>query len=101
MLGTGANRTYSGLAGPRLSARLPVTSIKPYVEALAGVANVRYVPGNTQVSATKLDYRAVGGMDFGVVPHVDWRVAEASYEMQSVHSRKSLTFSTGIVVRVP
>jgi hypothetical protein len=101
MLGTGPNRTYSGLAGPRLSTRLPVTSIKPYLEALAGAVDVKYSPGNTQVSATKLDYRVVGGIDLGVLPHVDWRAAEASYEMQSVDSRKSLTLSTGIVIRIP
>jgi hypothetical protein len=45
---------------------------------------------------------AIVGLDYTLVPHVDWRVLEFSYgRVNSVNPFNPTAFSTGIVVRLP
>lgn len=112
ILGTGNSTKFdAGYIGPRLAFRPHVLPIKPYVEGLVGVAyaqvpttsdpNAVQTGGTT--SATKFSYQFVGGVDYTLVPRIDWRVAEFSYGGLSIldGSIHPKTISTGIVVRLP
>ncbi len=112
ILGTGSSTKFdAGYIGPRVAFRPHVLPIKPYVEGLVGVAyaevptaplpNAISIGGTT--SATRFSYQFVGGVDYTLVPRVDWRVAEFSYGGLSIldGSIHPKTISTGIVVRLP
>jgi hypothetical protein len=75
----------------------------PYVEALAGAGYTQFPVASGQASGTKFSYQFVGGVDFTILPHIDWRVAEFSYGGLSIldSSINPKTLSTGIVLRLP
>ena len=100
ILGAGQSTSFdAGYIGPRVAFRPHVLPIKPYVEALAGVG--RLSTGATDT--TKFSYQFVGGVDYTLIPRIDWRVAEFSYGGLSIFdtSLHPKTISTGIVVRLP
>lgn len=114
ILGTGSSTKFdAGYIGPRLAFRPHVLPIKPYVEGLVGVASAQVpisVPpyassasGSPTTSATRFSYQFVGGVDYALLPRIDWRVAEFSYGGLSIldGSIHPKTISTGIVVRLP
>ena len=68
----------SGLAGPRLAAKLPGIGIKPYGEILFGVATFTTTAAGLKTS-NKFACRYVLGVDATILPHIDWRVADFSY----------------------
>jgi hypothetical protein len=93
----------SGAIGPRIGLNLHVIPIHPYVEATAGVGHIALVGGEPD-SATKFEYQFLGGVDFTILPRVDWRIAEFSYGGLSVLNSSSFhpkSLSTGIVLRLP
>ena len=67
--------------GPRIALRPHVLPIKPYVEGLVGVghAEVNQQRQRPIQSATDFSYQLVGGIDYTLLPRIDWRVAEFSY----------------------
>jgi hypothetical protein len=77
--------------------------VKPYAEALAGVGHASF-SGNSANSVTKFEYQFLGGLDFTVLPRLDWRVVEFSYgglaglDNGSIHPK---TLSSGLVLRIP
>lgn len=87
---------YSGLVGPRLA--VSVYPVKPYVEALIGVGHAEF----SHNSDTKFEYQMLGGVDYTLAPHVDWRVIEFSYggfsDLNPSFNPK--TISTGLVLRL-
>jgi hypothetical protein len=95
------------LLGLRLAVKPPVLPIKPYIQGSAGVA-VTHGPGSGG-SSTNLQYRVAGGVDYTILPHIDWRVIEVgegslvNYTFGSgLHQSNSLlTLATGIVLRLP
>jgi hypothetical protein len=102
-----ANATLdSGLVGLRLAAHPPVFPLKPYIEGLAGIGHAEFsATGATTVystSATRFEYSFLAGLDYTLLPHIDWRVAEFSYGGISAlgGSFNPKVLSTGIVVRV-
>ncbi len=100
ILGSGQSTQFdAGYIGPRVAFRPHVLPIKPYVEALAGVG--RLSSGATDT--TKFSYQFVGGVDYTLIPRIDWRVAEFSYGGLSIFdtSLHPKTISTGIVIRLP
>ncbi|MHB1794255.1 MAG: hypothetical protein ACYCPO_04760 [Acidobacteriaceae bacterium] len=103
ILGTGATTLDSGLVGPRLVFRPHVLPIQPYAEALIGAGHADYGQGVAQVSATKFQYQFLGGLDWTILPRIDWRAVEFSYGGLSGlgSSFNPKTISTGIVVRLP
>ncbi len=103
ILGSGDNKLDSGLVGPRLAFRPHVVPIQPYVEALIGAGQTAYYDGFTTRTVTKLEYQFLGGLDFTVLPRLDWRAVEFSYGGLSGlgSSFNPKTISTGIVVRLP
>lgn len=93
----------SVLVGVRLAVTPRVLPIKPYGEVLGGLGHLATGVGPTRTSETKFAYAIVGGVDLTVLPRVDWRVLEFSYErlagVGDNYSPKSL--SMGIVFRLP
>jgi hypothetical protein len=91
----------SGELGPRVSIHPRVLPVMPYLEALGGVGYYDF--GNRQGSSTQFEYQFLAGIDFTVLPRLDWRVVEFSYGGLSalngdLHPK---TLSTGIVLRLP
>jgi hypothetical protein len=89
---------FTGAAGPRIAFRAPVLPLRPYVEGLVGVAS--FNDGNGSSSSTKLNYQVLGGVDFTILPHIDWRVIEFDYSAVSGNPVNAKIFSTGIVLRL-
>jgi hypothetical protein len=93
----------SGSIGPRVALNLHILPISPYVEGTVGVGHADFA-GGTPSSVTKFEYQFLGGVDYAVLPRVDWRVAEFSYgglaglNNISFHPK---TISSGIVLRLP
>jgi hypothetical protein len=99
---SGSTKLNSGLGGLRLGIKPRVLPIQPYIEGLVGVGHVEFGQGAAQTSATKLEYQFLGGLDFTLLPHIDWRVVEFSYGGLSGldNSLNPKTLSTGIVLRL-
>jgi len=84
------------MAGFRLAIRPRVLPISPYGELLIGIAN------STVGTHTSTDFQTAGvlGVDYTLVPHVDWRVLEFSYSrVNAANVFNPSSFSTGIVLR--
>ena len=103
ILGSGVNTLDSGLVGPRLVVTPHVLPIKPYIEGLVGVGRAGYYQGTAPTTVTKFQYQFLGGVDWTLLPRIDWRVAEFSYGGLSGlgSSFNPKTISTGIVLRLP
>jgi hypothetical protein len=99
----GPTAFYSGAIGPRVALNTHILPMSPYVEATAGVGHANFSQG-TPSSVTKFEYQFLGGLDFSVLPRVDWRLVEFSYggltglNSNSFHPK---TISSGIVLRLP
>ena len=65
------NKVHGGLIGLRLSAKLPIIPLKPYVQAEVGAVGTNYGinPNTTTSSAWQIN----GGVDYTVLPHLDLR----------------------------
>lgn len=92
----------SGSVGPRVALNTHVLPFHPYVEATLGVGHASFT-GHGPYSVTKFEYQFLGGVDWTILPRIDWRVAEFSYGglaglNNGFHPE---TISTGIVVRIP
>jgi hypothetical protein len=101
VLGVSQNTTlYSGTIGPRVSLH-PHFLIMPYAEAVFGAGHYDFGAG--QGSSTEFEYQLLGGADFTILPHVDWRVIEFSYGGLSTFNGDlhPKTLSTGLVIRLP
>jgi hypothetical protein len=102
--GAGSSQSLDTLmGGVRLAATPHVLPIKPYVEALGGLGHLKTGQGSTRTSSTKFAYQFLGGVDFTILPRIDWRVVEFSYGRLAGLSDSFVpkTLSTGIVFRLP
>lgn len=100
-LTSSSTKFTSGAIGPRLSLNLHVLPIHPYVEGTAGVGDATFEPSG---GTTKFEYQFLGGVDYTILPRIDWRVAEFSYGGLSGLNGSSFhpkSISTGIVLRLP
>lgn len=91
---------FSTLVGPRIDIHPKVVPLSPYAEILIGGGHFSY--GNNAPSTTQFDWRAIGGVEKTLLPHVDWRVVEVSYGTLNTYAgvMKPLTIGTGIVLRL-
>jgi hypothetical protein len=102
----GSYTSNTGLFGLRLALKTSALPIRPYIQGSAGVAHFGSTASNA--SSTNLEYRIAGGLDYTLLPHLDWRVIEVGrgslvdYSFGSgVNQTNSLyTFSTGLVFRL-
>ena len=82
--GSGA-RIYSALGGVRASFHTPISSLKPYIQASAGLGRSDYglfTQGSTNgqvVIHNNFEYEGLAGLDIKLLPILDWRVAELGY----------------------
>jgi len=104
-----ARGSYSSnalLFGLRLAAKPVAVPLKPYIQASLGM--VHFNKTDLNASSTNLEYRIAGGLDYTLLPHVDWRVIEIGggsifdYNIgNGTHQGNSLTtYSTGVVFRI-
>jgi hypothetical protein len=97
-----ATTIKSGLIGPRAVLHLPVVPIRPYAEALAGIAKANYGQGVASVNSTDLAYGFSLGLDFTIFTHLDWRVIDYTYtRLQDTANTPQTSLTTGIVFRIP
>ena len=97
-----STKVTSGLIGPRAVLHLPVVPIRPYVEALAGVASSQYGDGVTSVNSKDLAYGFAAGVDLHILPYLDWRVLDFNYtRLQDTDTSTQKSLTTGIVLRIP
>lgn len=95
------------LGGVRVAFRVPLVSLRPYVQGSIGVGGTKpkdsFAVGISNAHySNKLTYEGLVGADLGVLPHVDWRVIELGGGKQSDRGSGAPTLfllSTGIVVR--
>jgi hypothetical protein len=87
-LGAGDQYQYhSALVGLRVAVKAPILPFKPYVQASIGAGGTKYTgataPGITSRFSGKLLWEVLGGLDWTVFPHVDFRVIEVGFGKQS------------------
>lgn len=102
--GKGSSQSLNTLlGGVRLAITPRVLPIKPYGEVLGGIGHLKTGQGSSRTSSTKFAYQFVAGVDFTMLPRVDWRVVEFSYGRLAGlgDSFAPKTLSTGIVFRLP
>jgi hypothetical protein len=97
--------------GLKVAAKPSEHTFKPYAQISVGAGRTK-APLNT-VHISKLAYEGFVGVDKSISKHVDWRVVEIGYGSVSTISSgnfggtvalpaaKLLTFSTGLVFRIP
>jgi hypothetical protein len=103
LLGGGSTEAYSGLFGPTVQLRLHAVPLKPYVEGLIGAGHVNAGQGVATIDTTAFAYAGVIGLDWTMLPRLDWRVVEFSAEgFSNLNGNVSpKTWSTGVVLRIP
>ena len=103
----------STLFGARVALKAPVLPIRPYVQASVGVGGTKskgpFAAGIGGASySNKFTYAVLGGVDWTVFPHVDFRAIEIGYGRQSgvgsgagSGASTMVMVSSGIVLRLP
>ena len=114
----GSNDRYrSVLGGVRVAVKPPLLPIRPYAEGLIGVAGTKSNQSGSFSTAnsvsfsntfgTKFAYQILGGVDWAILPHVDFRVIEVGYGRASAVSSETnapsssmTSISSGLVLRL-
>ena len=87
----------SGLGGLRLTIVPHVIPFKIYAEALGGAGIVSDGP-----TSTHAQYQVNGGLEYTILPRIDWRVAEIAYNGYSgTGAGNPVGLSSGLVFRLP
>jgi hypothetical protein len=91
--------TYIGEAGPRVSRRFG--RLQPFAEVMAGLGHSGFTPsGSALRSAYGWTWTLDGGLDLRVSHHLEWRVAEYSYNhIYAGTGAKPAILNTGVVYR--
>ncbi len=93
------NKLHGGLIGARLSLKLPILPLKPYVQAEVGGVGTNYgINANTTSSSA---WQINGGVDYTVLPHLDLR-AEYGGGLINAYQGGNQTlqqFGGGVVLR--
>lgn len=103
-------RLAGGFLGPRLAVHVPALPLRPYGEALLGFSKTRASqsidPSFTAFDHAAFAYQLIAGVDFTVLPHVDWRVAEFTFTgVPNInsggvsHSAHTNAIGTGVAIR--
>jgi hypothetical protein len=98
----GGSSLTDGAIGPRVALNLHIVPLHPYVEATAGAASLQFKGGSS--NGINFEYQVLGGVDFTILPRLDWRVFEFGYgglyvpEGGPYHPK---SFTTAIVLRLP
>ncbi len=93
----------TGLFGVRVAATPHVLPVMPYGEALMGLGYWRGGVGTTRQDSRHVIFQFLAGVDYTVLPHIDWRVVEFSYGRVGAPLGGFINpeaLSTGIVLRL-
>jgi hypothetical protein len=93
----------TGSIGPRIALNTHILPIQPYIEGTIGLGHLNFTGGSPS-NGTKFEYQLLGGLDFTILPRIDWRVAEYSYGGLSAinnYNYRPKSLSTGLVLRLP
>lgn len=93
------NKIHGGLVGARLSLKLPVIPLKPYIQAEAGGVGTNYGvnPDTTSSSA----WQVSGGVDYTFLPHLDLRAEYGGGLITAYQAGNQVLqeFSGGVAIR--
>ena len=108
---SGNNGSDLILAGPRLAIKVPLVRLKPYLQASAGYLRTRTtlltspLPSGTQQTSTFAAYQILGGVNYPLIPLLDFRVIElgggqgfSAFSSGNGRNTSLFTISTGIVL---
>lgn len=102
LLGHGDTSLITGLIGPRIQFRPHIIPLMPYFEGLVGGGRVKIGQGVAAQDKTVAAYEGVAGIDWTILPRIDWRVVDFSFGgVSNVGDVTPRTLSTGLVVRLP
>ena len=100
--GSRADKVKTGLGGVRVALHPPILPLKPYVEGLVGGTSASNI---YSASSTNFVYEIVGGVDYTIIPHIDFRLVEigggkisTGITTASTPRSSLLTVSSGIAV---
>jgi hypothetical protein len=98
-LSRNGNQFYTGALGPRIAFKPIILPIKPYGEALVGVASFNNGGGS---NSTNFNYQLLAGVDTTILPRLDWRIIEFDYSATTGNnSINAKILTTGLVFRLP
>lgn len=112
----GGGHIASGLGGVRASFHTPLLSLKPYVQGSVGVARTNFgtqyndslatgsISKGTGIQLTShLEYDVFAGVDYAILPMLDFRVVELGYGaiQGPSHTYPVQSLSTGVVFHLP
>jgi hypothetical protein len=112
----GGGKLSSGLGGVRASFHTPLVGLQPYVSGMVGVARTNFgtdyntglatssISNTTGVTiSTHLEYDVFAGLDYAILPLVDFRVVELGYGGVQGHTGTNPvgSVSSGIVIHIP
>lgn len=103
----------STLFGARVALKAPVLPLRPYVQGSVGVGGTKSkgplaagISGSSY--SNKFSYEILGGLDWTVFPHVDFRAVEIGFGRQSgtgsaagSGASSMVVVSSGLVLRLP
>lgn len=75
------NKIHGGLVGARLSLKLPIFPLKPFVQAEAGGVGTNY--GVNAQTTSSSAWQINGGVDLTVFPHLDLRAEYGGGEINA------------------
>jgi hypothetical protein len=90
------SRTF--LAGPRVALHFPVFPLKPYSEILIGGSSYDKTSAGLQ-PGNHFNANYVGGIDTTILPHVDWRIFDFTYGLDTQVGNRQKALTTGLVLR--
>jgi hypothetical protein len=96
--GVFSTNSRSILTGPRVALHFPVFPLKPYSEVLIGVTSYNKTSAGLQ-PGKHFNANYVGGIDTAVLPHVDWRIFDFMYGLDTQSGERQKALTTGLVVR--
>jgi hypothetical protein len=116
----GGARLYSGLAGVRAVFHTPYSALRPYIQGSAGIARTNYgllyneagitstggIVGNSIVLHSNFQVQGFAGVDYRLLPFMDFRVVEVGYGVinpfgATAHNYPVGTISSGVVFHLP
>ena len=93
-----ATNSRSFTAGPRLALHFPVFPLKPYSEILIGQTSYDKTSSGFKPGGN-FSASYVGGIDTTIFPHLDWRIFDFTYGLDTQGGARRKALTTGLVVR--
>jgi hypothetical protein len=99
----------SAMVGARVAVKAPILPYRPYVQGSVGAGGTKSKNTAVGINAQyqgRLTWEVFGGVDFALLPHIDFRVVEVGFGKQSSATGVNysggpslVSVSSGLVVR--